>query len=132
MLDFSLQFLQALWPVHVAAIVIALLGATELSSRPRRWWLVSGILSLAGILGVLRVNWATRDPTTTWYIMDVIGISAYCAGVPLLCAAIVAYGQRVGWRGVTRAGASALAALVLMLIGPWILLFVHCTSGDCL
>lgn len=115
------------------AIVMALLSATDLPRSGQSWrqltWFVT-VLSAMIAMGFLMIDYGERGTGTL--IRDIIASGLIAAGMTL---AIGRLGPRMvdkEFAPVTRLIYAGIVACALAAIAPILVLFVHCTSGDCL
>ncbi len=127
------HFLDHFWPAIVLTIALAIAGGTRLVASQRSWRAIAATAALLAVVAeVPFLRAAMRSPTANFLTRDAIAWLLLGAGAILLTALVATKASAAHWRGVERAGASMLAGLFLLAIAPYVLLFVHCTSGDCI
>jgi hypothetical protein len=135
MLDFLAKTLVpgllALWPAVLAVALIAAIGARADGSSSGRW---RGIARLAVLFSLVTCLFlALREaaiPVNNRLTRDIVAfavIGFVGPAISYVCA--FARGEAPTW---LRAALSLIAGFVPLVISPLMLLFVHCTSGDCL
>ena len=122
--------LQLYWPVLVAVTLLLVVGGTR-DLRSPVWPRVTAASTLGtGVL--LLLIWTSYAQTGHSYVLgrDVVAVVVVGAAIPLLL------GGYVWWRRHDPPENRMLQAFVLaggLAIVAWfVVLFVHCTSGDCL
>jgi hypothetical protein len=122
------------WAVAVSGgVVIAALSATTLALDIARW----RKLAVATALTVGVVNLALGlhlhfDAESNALLRDVAALVLLAAACPIAVAAAARIvGTRIRHR-LVRVIAAVAVVVVFAAAVPFVLLFVHCTSGDCL
>lgn len=107
-------------------IVLIPLAATGLAFRRRTFLLVALGLGIAAALLNIALNFSHRSEFA--FYRDIVALALFALACPIVSATLV-----VG-RGsaLSRAGVAAAVVGVSIIVAPFLLLFVHCTSGDCL
>ena len=127
------SILPQLLVMFLGGVVISLLTPTALASMPRRWWQVVAVVSILSVcVNLLFGLIEARKPENNLLIRDVVAWVFLAGSVPLLIAA-VSRGVARHTNGVwPRTGAAVLTLAILAGSSPFIMLLVHCSSGDCL
>jgi len=113
-------------------IVMALTPASSLNLS-RRWWLMVGISAfLAMMLNCPMSISAFRDPAKNMLVRDAIAWTFIAGIAPVIVGAVSRLAARTTKNIWLRLAAAVLAVGTLLLTTSYILLIVHCTSGDCL
>ena len=119
--------LAILWPALIGVLAVAVSTARFPTSVPLVLAFAVAFALVACLLLALRqasetqVNLLTRDVIA----LVVIGGHAPCLSF------VAARFSRLA-EGLLRATVAVVAGLIPILVSPWIVLMVHCTSGDCL
>jgi hypothetical protein len=120
-------------PSMVAGSVLAMLSATALIDQSQQWWRVSFSTALcAAIATALLTMLVASDPVNNVLGRDIVATLVLGATLPLAYATI---GRLTHRRWAIRAltVVSIVAALVASLpLWFFVILSVHCSSGDCL
>ena len=110
-------------------MVVTSLTPTRLANVSRRWWQIAALVALAAFAANLIFSLAQASkPENNLLTRDVVAWVVLAGGNPLLIARVV-LGSKVVW---LRTGAAVLTLAVLAGTTPFVMLLVHCTSGDCL
>jgi hypothetical protein len=133
MINFVEQALPSFWPSALAVLIVVCAGASAGAQNQRRTAVLAAVLAVAvaATYGWL-IHDQVADPRSNLLVRDVAGRLLVGAAAPLLtvlAAAIVRPRAARGW--ITEA-VSTLVGAVWVLTSPLILLYIHCSSGDCL
>jgi len=129
MISFYAQF----WPAVAAVAVLAALSASRLATDSARWKLVSALVIAAGVaLYAPSLLLRGADPRNNLLIRDLVAALLLAAGGPALAAWSAHRLQRRGIGPTWRAMTCLVLGLLWVAASPFVLLFAHCTSGDCL
>jgi hypothetical protein len=133
MIDFFEQALPNFWPSALATVIVACASATTWARKQRR---AAGLAVVLAVAVAASYAWLLHDqiadPRSNLLARDVAGWLVVGAATPLLSASagvIVRPHVRHGWAAGTISG---LVGAAWVLASPLILLYVHCSSGDCL
>jgi hypothetical protein len=104
-----------------------------MAERPRSW-IVLSILVIVAVLAVYTPSLLARaaDPKHGIFGRDVAASLLWAAAVPAVGAWVAFQLRARGVRGAAGVVSSFAVSLLLLAASPLVLLFVHCTSGDCL
>jgi hypothetical protein len=104
-----------------------------MAERPGSW-IVLSILVIAAVLAVYTPSLLVRaaDPKHGIFGRDVAASLLGAAAVPAVGAWVAFQLRARGVRGAAGVVSSFAVSLLLLAASPLVLLFVHCTSGDCL
>jgi len=121
------------WPLVVAGSVLAILSATARIDQSQQWWRVSFSAVLCSALATaLLVMLVARDPVNNVLGRDIVATLVLGATLPFAYATIGWFTHR-RWANRALTVVSIVAALVAsMPLWFFIILSVHCSSGDCL
>jgi hypothetical protein len=110
----------------VGGTLIVGLGSTALVGQTQRWWRITlGTALASGVINgavALRVS----DPL----YRDIAAVAIISALCPVAVAATVR--SMRGREGSERVWGGISVVLVFLVGTPFLLLYAHCTSGDCL
>jgi hypothetical protein len=121
------------WPSAAAALCLALLGATGMPARARTWSLVTiGVISAALTLYIPPLLERASDPVHNMLVRDILASVAIASAAPAFGAWVSFSLQSRRGRPVVRALSSLGVSILVLAAAPVVLLFAHCTSGDCL
>ena len=129
MLSYYLTF----WPALASVVVLASCGMTSLVNRRLSWLTITVVcVALALLLyapGLLATAASRRHNVLQ---RDIVASLLFVGATPLLVSRLIAALKRRGVSPPSRAFAGLALGLVCVLVTPWAVMFVHCTSGDCL
>jgi hypothetical protein len=121
------------WPALASATVLAISGATSLVHRHRYWLAISvACATLALFFYAPALMRIAADPINNILHRDIVAALLIVGLTPLLVGWLVYALSRYGYSPVRRAVSAIVFGLLCALAAPWVVLFVHCTSGDCL
>lgn len=119
--------------ITLGGIAMAALTPTRLVKVPCRWWSVVTIVSVVSLATNCVISFdEASQPVNNLLVRDVVAWILLAGVIPFLVAAVsrsIARNRKGVWLR------TIVAVLVLVLLAgatPFVLLFVHCTSGDCL
>ena len=115
--------------MQFSSALVAILAATPLVADHRRWWRIVAFVSVVGLL--LNLVLIHREAATL-LTRDIIGWIFIAAASPLAVARVSRAAALTTEKIWIRAVFAWLVTIILTGATPFILLLVHCTSGDCL
>ncbi len=121
------------WPVAVASAVVVAASLTSAIRRKAIWIplsLAAAGCSLAFVAPVIAAHAA--NPFRNMLQRDVVAALVLAAGVPLLVSLVAFLMSGRGVALLYRVIVPCVIAVVCIGTSPLYLLFVHCTSGDCI
>lgn len=108
-------------------------AATDTSGSRGSWrqltWFVTAVTALINF-GVLLVLMGQQG--TSVLVRDVVALAIIAVGLTHQAAWLASFLIRRGYGPAFRAVCSAIITLLLTMPVPFVVLLVHCTSGDCL
>jgi len=128
-----IHFYASFWPPVAATLVLAIASATPIVHRTRPWVVLAGIgIGVALLLYVPRLLRTAASPINNVLTRDVVASLVLALAIPSLIAWLGWVLVTRGTPGKVRCLAALAATLATWSLGPWVVLLVHCTSGDCL
>lgn len=117
-------------PGSVVVLLLVFKALKPSSFWAGTWWaFVLGVTFLSLLFQTVAYALATGPSTL---VRDLVAIASLAVAVPICVGGLVALGRRFGWAEKAGAALAATAGLVLVGITPFVVLIVHCTSGDCI
>ena len=127
-----LPFYQSAWPMLLACLALATAGATRLPERRRAWLTLVLLLCVVSTLGYgLPVAHATIS-RSNYLLRDLAATFLLAFSLPLLIGWLAHWAAAYRIRPAFRLALTLAFALGSIAVSPYLLLAVHCTSGDCL
>jgi hypothetical protein len=118
------------WPFAAAALCLAALSMSTVIASPRRWTVISVVVIAAALaIYVPPLLAKAADPGNNILARDVAAFLLWATGAPAMGARVAFLFQANGALGRVLGLAMSLLWLA---VTPFVVLFVHCTSGDCL
>jgi hypothetical protein len=124
------EWLEHLWPVIAAALLLAAAGVTMLPQRSL--WAPAAVVvaTCSGLLVGTMLHAEMGTPGVLVLARDIVAGSFMCFVIPALQAWFLR-SRRDDARLIRLAGSLGIGLGLLPPV-PVVILFVHCTSGDCL
>lgn len=127
------SFLFLGWSWILIGLGLAILRVTSLIDDSKAWWQLSRrAAGLNAGVSVCMMPFYALNPVSNASVRDVAVFIVLSAVSPLASAGMARLMQCQFEERWINASYCLLVTLILMSIAPYVLLAVHCTSGDCL
>jgi chromate transport protein ChrA len=133
MIELVVSALYNFWPSALAVVIAVCVSASTRIRERRRAAILAVVLAVAvtAVYGWILRDQVT-DPRSNILGRDVAGRLLIGAAAPLLTVFVAAFARFRGVHVWVAEVISGLVGAVWILVGPLILLYIHCSSGDCL
>jgi hypothetical protein len=128
-----IRALQFLWPSAAGTLALAGLSATSSVNKQHQWWaLAGGIIIGAFVLSIPQVLMHASNPRENVLRRDMLALFVLVGAIPALCAAATWMVNQLFAMRWLNVACCVVTGATCLLSSPFVLLGVHCTSGDCL
>jgi hypothetical protein len=123
--------LHAFWPSLLAVTVVAFLQyPASLFNVAHRKPIIGVTVLLSSLLCLAIVLHDKGSSNSNILVRDIVGIMVISLAAPLVTGISSRFLKPAG--AITRTAISIIIGFSLIISSPYVLLLVHCTSGDCL
>jgi hypothetical protein len=121
------------WQWALAGMALAALSGSTLVHDRRRWWRIAiGIMVATVVISAVTTLARAADPVNNVLGRDIFGAIVFSAAIPLICAGVARLTAGLFASRWMASGCCLVVGAACLLSSPFVLVGIHCSSGDCM